>query len=1128
MAKYFDLKGANVLIRSSDVPSGFYRPKSNIDDIITAAKNAGITNKYSITAILSVVGKESGFTPVTEYGSYSRESLQKLFGTWFDGENRPALFHAKSLEIYDAYGFQLGAKTGKVIEGPDEKYRKLTYDYFLDGQGTVPESKWKELYSYIYEIEWKYSKEKGRHLPQWTRGKPKNYGDGYTYRGRGFNQITFRNAYEFYDTSPLTKPCKGCLADPEIMNQIPCAAAAMMVFFLNWEKASGSILKSRYGSSKLNGFTDYDNALKAFVNMNGGLGSTDISRGYEAALKYFNFAKEYVELNATDLIAPEGSGALPGGGSSTSGSNTQESCAPFKSKQESDNFRVWLNEKYPAIAADVPGLPVTSSDRTVSKSGNCTSPNLKAAIEHKIEGKTLLEIFRADPTVPQTPAENQPIAQDQTKVTSDTEDNKTKKTSLAGQIRKIFKNTLFPKPIEITFEGVNQGNQQIIAQTLGFTPTLFYNGSMIQPNDVKKFRLFHEGLVPKIECTIFDTFGIFKNTGKPLDDTKISLFLDTRSKYLASIRVDFKIILFQTTSSNTYIVHGIIDVPKLYTKNYASVPTQTSFSALQQIAKECGLGFVTNITDTVDAQTWVNTGLTNREFIRKIVDKSYISDQSFQVCYIDYYYNLVYVDLTTELKRNIENDLAVTATGFDKMTAGTGKTDVDDRIEPMVLNTDRNLGASPFFIEKFKSRNISSSLSLLNGYRSEVKYIDMNKKELVYFKVEAQSDDPTKTESFRANSGDDEFYDKNIKSEYRGKVDSHDDGNAHVNSPYTSANNSRNLLELIKLQATAILPKYNFNLYPYRKVRIDVVLPAPTPDQKDGFDTNLTGNWVILEQEFLWSATTQATKMILNVGKRSVDLGPDDAVEPQASRQDNNNKGEKNELTPDEKAKQQQQQQQNQQQQNQQQQQQQQNQQQQQQSKPTKPSNTPLLRKAVEDQVNMILNNNDPGKSYLCAGYTFAFTIKIKDHIDQRSQSAIPHPQRGGGNANDASFRLNILKLGLHDLEYLGEMVRDELVRKIKSISWNYGDVLQYYAVIPGTDTWNDPDGSGGFRHAQLYIGDIRPQKQFLSRSPKPKGHSGWTTDEPNNYGTSFVYANRNQYLVYRAYRLKIKDNYLI
>ena len=553
-------------------------------------------------------------------------------------------------------------------------------------------------------------------------------------------------------------------------------------------------------------------------------------------------------------------------------------CDPiFNDKKEADNFRIWLNDKYPDISTAVPSLdPAKQNDRSVDRTGTCNSANLKAAAEYQVEGKRLIDIFRADPSNPPAAPTQEPIAQN--KKTDDTPTQPKKAKRLNGQIYRVFKNLLKPKDVEIQL--FSEGDQQkaLLAKSLGITPVLVYGNVNIDAKDIKSFRLFHEGLVPKIEATIFDTYGIFKNSGKPGDDTKISLYIDSRSKLLRSIRMDFKIILFQSTVSNTYILHGILDVPKLYTKGlFGSIPSSTSITALQAIAKECGLGFCTNIVETNDSQTWINSGLTYREFIKKIVDKSYISDESFQVCYIDYYYNLVFTDLTTEFRRNVKNDAAVVSTGFDKITAGSGQTEIDDKVETLSLTTDRNLQVGNGFIEKFKTVNNSTAISVATGHRVEHKVVDISKKEITYFKVQGQTDDPTKTKPFRANSGDDQYYNENTRSVYGGKLDSQDDGNSHPNLAYAFANNKTNFFEMIKFTATADMPNYNLNLYPYRKVPIVVMMGAPTMDQPEGIDLNLSGDWMILSMELQFR--NFVPKMILTCAKRSIELLPNEQTE---------------------------------------------------------------------------------------------------------------------------------------------------------------------------------------------------------------------------------------------------------
>lgn len=482
----------------------------------------------------------------------------------------------------------------------------------------------------------------------------------------------------------------------------------------------------------------------------------------------------------------------------------------------------------------------------------------------------------------------EPISQEKTG--SDTQD--TQQQAAQGpieQIKQIFPPTLKPSEISIELKGTSEADKQNIAQTMGFNPTLFYNGVQISATSMINFKLSHESLVPRIDATIFDTYGLFKKSGIPGDGTIISLFLSSRSKYLKSIRIDFKIIDFKELSGSKYRLSAIINAPKLYTKQFTSLTSMSTLEALKEISKQCGLGFSTNINTTNDRQNWINIGESYLDFIKKIVDKSYISDQSFQVCYIDYYYNLVYVDLSKEFDRNINEDVGITGTGFDELTKGSSnRTDIDDKISPLILTTDRNLGMSTNFIDKFKTVNNSTAISVSQAYRNEIKYLDLSKKELLYFKNDPQTSDASKNQVLRATAGNDEFFNEHTASTYTGKIDGFEDsGNSHTNIGFTSVNNKRNLIELSKYSAKSILPKYNFNLYPFRKVAVQVIPMKQTPDQPEGFDVRLTGEWLITGLEFRWNQN--GASMQADMIKRDLSLSPNEQSEDLAPKNDQNN-----------------------------------------------------------------------------------------------------------------------------------------------------------------------------------------------------------------------------------------------
>ena len=455
------------------------------------------------------------------------------------------------------------------------------------------------------------------------------------------------------------------------------------------------------------------------------------------------------------------------------------------------------------------------------------------------------------------------------------------------QIKRLFKPSMKPIDIVLPLENESLENKRIIASTLGYVPLIYYNGVEVKRTDISTFRLYHQGMLPKIECIISDTYGIFKKTGIPGDDTKISIFINSKSKILASLRMDFKITEFIELSPSKYKVEGVIDIPKLYLRKFINFSNKTSFEALQDLARNLGLGFCTNINNTNDKQNWLNIGKTQREFMKNVVENSYISDTSFQVCYIDYYYNLCFVDISREFDRDVSEDVGVISMGFDTMTVG--QTDVDDKVEPLILTSERNLYSSPGFIDKYKVINNSTATSLKKAYRDDVKYLDTQKKEILYFTVDSQSSDPSKSLVLKASSGDDEFFKENTKSSYGGKLDSNSggDGNSHNNLPYTAVNNKRNLTDFAKVNALLFLPNCNMNLYPYRKVRVHIMNPKETPDESL-ISTRLTGDWLISGIEF--NVSQGKFKQVLTVLKREFSLTKEEQDNlPPNTRGDQNN-----------------------------------------------------------------------------------------------------------------------------------------------------------------------------------------------------------------------------------------------
>jgi hypothetical protein len=106
-------------------------------------------------------------------------------------------------------------------------------------------------------------------------------GEGYKYRGRGFNGITFKGIYQnmqkLLDKLGKLDRKVDIVANPDVLNDIDVAAETAVLYFL--DRASNPKMYQKYGVKDINAFKDQETALKAMVNANAGWGK-DINNDY--------------------------------------------------------------------------------------------------------------------------------------------------------------------------------------------------------------------------------------------------------------------------------------------------------------------------------------------------------------------------------------------------------------------------------------------------------------------------------------------------------------------------------------------------------------------------------------------------------------------------------------------------------------------------------------------------------------------------------------------------------------------------------------------------------------------------------------------------------------------------------
>ena len=441
-----------------------------------------------------------------------------------------------------------------------------------------------------------------------------------------------------------------------------------------------------------------------------------------------------------------------------------------------------------------------------------------------------------------------------------TSNNNPQGEQVSPGVKSIFGNEI--KAEKISFDTpANESERQEIAESLGVLPFLWYNSYQIDYVDIQFLELSISNGLPTLKTTFFDTFGKMKDEGFPLDDTRVSLFLNPRSQVLKPIHLDFKIVNF-SVSGSSYTITGLINVPNLYIKNYKSISKKTSFAALQEIAKDCQLGFNSNIDDTNDMMTWINTGDRNMEFIENITDVSYKSDETFLISYIDYYYNLNYVDLEKELNRDLRQELGIGNVGLEEIL----KIDNKEQVRNLVLTNDASQKEGNNYFASYRIINNSTLVSLREGYYTTVKYYDQINKDFLIFDVDSITTKGNSKIILKGAPQDDKFFKDNSNLIYTGKMDS---DNTHKNYNYSYVQNIRNIVDLEKISLEITMTAPNYNLYRFQKILVLMSNQTPTPSA-DMVNNRLSGEWMIIDIAFKYDG--QSFNQIIKLVKRELEL----------------------------------------------------------------------------------------------------------------------------------------------------------------------------------------------------------------------------------------------------------------
>lgn len=354
-------------------------------------------------------------------------------------------------------------------------------------------------------------------------------------------------------------------------------------------------------------------------------------------------------------------------------------------------------------------------------------------------------------------------------------------------------------------------------QDLGKYPVVWIDGVMIESINMKELTLFNNGFMPSLKLKFTDPTSKLIDDNFPIDNSIISIFKKSTVKDLMGIKMDFKVTDFKIIKGRdnletlTYEIDAIMDINQFYLMNFEAFEG-TSYNVIKDLMVEMGLGFASNVSNSNDDMTWVNPANYRIEFIRDIISKSYIDDDTFLFGYIDFYYNFNYVDIETQMKKDISNQMNL-------QSIQEVNKDAQDKEVPLILTNNKDKQSTNLHIQKYTLINSSTSINLEYGYRHYVNYYNKTNDELKKYALDNITDDNGNSIVMKGNDEDNVLYDEMASGTWMGKLD---EDNVHENFLHSALQNKNNLKFLQKLKMTVKMSRVNYGLYRFQKVLVEL------------------------------------------------------------------------------------------------------------------------------------------------------------------------------------------------------------------------------------------------------------------------------------------------------------------
>lgn len=222
-------------------------------------------------------------------------------------------------------------------------------------------------------------------------------------------------------------------------------------------------------------------------------------------------------------------------------------------------------------------------------------------------------------------------------------------------INKKFGHALTPKSIVVREGGDRENSETLSENETGFGyPLIRLNDFVFNRKDIENFSFDVGGSLPTFTANVVDNQNRLTEDNEPKLGDVITLYVgNPKDTMHEPIKADFFLTNYRG-GEGVISVSGILHIPEFFDSPNRCFVQKTSIEVLEEIARECKLGFITNIDMTNDKMDWIQYQRTS-DFIQYVAEKSFISNDTKIVVYVDQWCNLNVISIKQALQDSVNS-----------------------------------------------------------------------------------------------------------------------------------------------------------------------------------------------------------------------------------------------------------------------------------------------------------------------------------------------------------------------------------------------------------------------------------------------------------------------------------------